>query len=76
MLECKSDCDDYILGETGRTDSREQLGQTQPLNGTMGDDEFRKELPTMGHKLAAMSTRKRMAWNAVVELSQKLRLCC
>jgi hypothetical protein len=48
VLECKSDCDDYILGETGRTDSREQLGFTQPLNGTMGDDEFRKELPTMG----------------------------
>ena len=22
LLECKSDCDDYILGETGRTDSR------------------------------------------------------
>ena len=49
MLECKSDCDDYILGETGRTDSREQLGPTQPLNGTADDG------------LAAMATRKRPA---------------
>ena len=76
MLECKSDCDDYILGETGRTDSREQLGSTQPLNGTMVDDEFRKELPTMGWRPGGDGDAQADGQDAVVELSQKLRLCC
>ena len=31
LLECKSECDDYILGETKRTDSREQQGPIRPL---------------------------------------------
>jgi hypothetical protein len=62
VLECKSDCDDYILGETRRTDSREQLGSTQPLNGTMDD--------------AQVGCDGADGLDAVVELSQKLRLCC